>query len=298
MKKCLPASRWLRGFTLALLAWVGLGSAAWAQRALEPPSTVDTDCTRTVAPACLRSVQLPGAAGRLMYYASRPPGGEPATGPGAALVVVHGYSRNAEASFQAGVLATERAQRTPQTVVVAPVFQVVPGQAARCRSRGTPVVQRGEALWTCGGWAAGEASRGGDGRIGSMAALDALIAALKSQWPSLRTITLVGFSAGAQLVQRSIGWAADAPAGVRLRYVVAAPSSWLYFDPVRPQPQRAGRPVDWAACPAGSAFPGDCGIGLAVPADGAACPGYDRWKYGVRHLPANLGRSAADARAR
>lgn len=141
-------------------------------------------------------------------------------------------------------------------------------------------------------------SRGGGQPIGAFAALDALIAQLKRQWPSLRTVTLVGFSAGGQLVQRSIGFAADAPPGVQLRYVVAAPSSWLYWDLVRPQPQRGGQAVDWGACPPGAAFPGDCTLRVALPTAPAACPTYDRWKYGPRDLPSHLGRPVADARAR
>lgn len=253
-------------------------------------------CQRDADPTCLHRLSLPGGAGALAYYASASPGATVAP-PTEALVVIHGYSRNVRASFRAGLQAAEGAQRAGRTLVVAPAFQVVPAQAQRCQSRGTPDVAPGDALWTCGGWAEGALSRGGGAPVGAFAALDALIAELHRQWPSLRTITLAGFSAGAQLVQRSIGFAADAPPGVHLRYVVAAPSSWLYFDAVRPQPQQGGQSVDWAACGAGSAFPGDC-TWRFVPPTVATCPEANRWKYGLQNLPAHLGRTAAEARAR
>ena len=279
----------------------GLGALTGAQA--QPVARGDAltlgtaPCLRDADPACLHRLSLPGGAGALAYYASASPGAT-ATPPTEALVVIHGYSRNVRASFRAGLEAAERAQRADRTLVVAPVFQVVPAQAPRCQSRGTPDVAPSDALWTCGGWAEGALSRGGGAPVGAFAALDALIAELHRQWPSLRTITLAGFSAGAQLVQRSIGFAADAPPGVHLRYVVAAPSSWLYFDAVRPQPQQGGQSVDWAACGAGSAFPGDCGFRFAPPVSPVACPDADRWKYGLQNLPAHLGRTAAEARAR
>lgn len=283
------------------LGVLGVVAAALAQTAPhgEAPGAADLSaaCRRDAAPGCLHRLTLPSGAGALAYYASASPGGATAA-PTEALVVVHGYSRNVRASFRAGLEAAERAQRADRTLVVAPAFQVVPAQAQRCRSRGTPDVAPGDALWTCGGWAEGGLSRGGGALIGAFAALDALVAELHRQWPSLRTITLAGFSAGAQLVQRSVGFAADAPPGVHLRYVVAAPSSWLYFDAVRPVPQRGGQAADWATCGAGSAFPGDCTFRFAPPAVPAACPEADRWKYGLQGLPAHLGRTAAEARAR
>ena len=47
-----------------------------------------------------------------------------------------------------------------------------------------------------------------------------------------------------------------------LRFVIANPSSWVYFDSLRPQPD------------GGFAF-----------ADHTACPDVDEWKYGMRKLP-------------
>ena len=55
-------------------------------------------------------------------------------------------------------------------------------------------------------------------------------------------MTTTGFFAGGQMVQCHIGFAAMPPPRlVRLRYVVGSTSSWLHFDPGRPQPTREGQ---------------------------------------------------------
>ncbi|MEE1923021.1 hypothetical protein V0R50_12185 [Pseudomonas sp. 148P] len=229
------------------------------------------DCERAVGSDCLRAFDLPGAAGRLHYYSSRGPGEGM---PQAALVVLHGHPRDAGRSFAAGLEATQAAGQLPDTLVIAPLYQV--GDAARCHSPGVPAARAGDALWTCASWLAGEPSLGAH-PVSAFAALDALVVELVRQWPGLRQITLAGFSAGAQMLQHSIGFAAPPPAGVEVRYVIADPGSWLYFDPLRP-------------------VAGGAGYAFRQPAPG--CPGYDDWKYGTHALPAWLPRSAAEARAR
>ncbi|MFT4192254.1 MAG: hypothetical protein QM617_12115, partial [Comamonas sp.] len=153
------------------------------------------------------------------------------------------------------------------TLVVAPLFQVAAPAAARCTSPGVPAAQPGELLWTCASWQEGAPSAS-QPEVTAIGALDALVAHLAVQWPSLRQVTIAGFSAGAQLVQRAAGFMADPPAGIALRFVVADPGSWLSFD------------RDWPL------------------ADASTCPAARRWKYGIEGLPAWLGRDAATARAR
>ncbi|XXQ55294.1 hypothetical protein ACA040_004005 [Xenophilus aerolatus] len=287
----------LAGAALALTLVLGAlhAPAAGAQNTV---AAAEQPCEAAASDACLIGFDLPGAAGRLHYYASRSDTGSPEAGmaPTTALVVMHGHPRDANRSFDAGLRAARAAGRLGDTLVVAPLFQVGEADAARCRTRGVPVAEPGDALWTCGGWLEGAPSLGGR-PIGAFAALDALVAELHRRWPSLKTVTLAGFSAGAQMLQHGVGFAADPPAGLRLRYVIADPGSWLYFDPVRPVPQRDGQAVDWSACGSGAAFPGGCEFALQPP-DAAACPGHDRWKYGTGSLPAALGRDAAPARAR
>lgn len=229
--------------------------------ALRASTVFAADCQAGASDACFFALQAP--AGRLHYYASLPPGEGTPT---AALIAVHGHSHDANKTFDAALLAARREDALGRTLVLAPLFQVDPDKAGKCRTAGVPEAQAGDLLWSCSSWMEGGLAKGTD--WGSFAALDALLAEVHHQWPGVKTITVSGFSAGGQMVQHYIGFAAAPPVGVALRYVVADPGTWLYFDPVRPDAHA-------------SAF----------------CPGVDRWKYGIEQLPAHLTRDAAAVRA-
>jgi hypothetical protein len=212
------------------------------------------------------------------------------------LLALHGHPRDANKTFDAALLAVTRAGAVDQTLVVAPVFQVDARQAPKCQTSGVPAAQTGDLLWTCQSWMEGGAAGNGQEGMSSFAAMDALVAELARQWPSLRSITIAGFSAGAQMVQHYIGFAAALPAGSpAVRYVVSDPGTWLYFDTVRPQPARNGLAADWATCSGGPDFLGGCGMEFKAMA--AACSAANQWKYGTDSLPVLLGRSAVEARA-
>lgn len=281
----------------AARAWIV--ALAWALiQAVAAPSAGAVPASGACGPeACEQMLALPDDAGSLRYFSSLPPG----PGPTQALLVMHGHPRDAHRSLAAGMQAVSRAGRGDDTLVVAPLFQVAPDRAAHCHTPGEPAAQAGEALWTCSGWLEGGRSTGAHA-IGSFAALDALLQELVRRWPGLRTITLAGFSAGAQVLQRSVGFSAAFAdgRGPRLRYVIASPGSWLYLDALRPQLVRDGRAADWSACWAGHALAPGCTIRWAAPeaASQAACPGLDRWKYGLAAMPAHLQPLAAQVRSR
>src|SRR5262249_56900341 len=81
----------------------------------------------------------------------------------------------------------------------------------------------------------------------------------RSRFPRLETVILAGFSAGGQVVQRYAvvghGETALDAAGIRVRYVVSDPSSYLYFS--------AGRPVHDPSCARENAW--KYGFGADVP---------------------------------
>lgn len=92
---------------------------------------------------------------------------------------------------------------------------------------------------------------------------------------TLKTITVTGHSAGAQLVQR---YAAGTrlpdellARGIRTRFVVANPSSYLYFDADRPA------------------------AGLPPEALARACRRYNHYKYGLAGLNAYLADAGPEA---
>ncbi|MEI9988401.1 MAG: hypothetical protein WDM86_00035 [Rhizomicrobium sp.] len=202
-----------------------------------------------------------------------------------ALVVIHGYPRDANRTLDAGASAARRAGHASDTVVVAPLFQVAAPADKRCRYSGNPAAQLGDVLWSCASWLDGGLATGGG--TTSFQALDKVVAGLRERWPRLRTITVAGFSAGAQFVQRYVGFARP-PAGVHLRYVVSDPGTWLYFDQHRPAPQGG-----WTDCDSAS-----CRFAWRLVGASADCPRPNQWKYGTDGLPAVLGSSAREARAR
>jgi pimeloyl-ACP methyl ester carboxylesterase len=172
-----------------------------------------------------------------------------------ALILVHGRLRNAQTYLQSGIDAAEHAGVSANTLVIAPQFlnasdikrNHLDGQVLR---------------WNGNDWMAGEPSTG-PGQISSYGALDQIIKHLgnRTLFPALKEIVVAGHSGGGQVVQRFALTGHDHPTlkneGIRLRYVVANPSSYAYFSRQRP-----------------------------VQFDTASCPGFNDWKYGLQHLPA------------
>ena len=175
-----------------------------------------------------------------------------------ALIIVHGRLRNAQTYLQSGIDAAEHAGVGGSTLVIAPQFL---NQADVKRNHlGDEVVR-----WKGNDWMAGEASTG-PGQISSYGALDQIIKHLGNRklFPALKEIVVAGHSGGGQVVQRFALTGHDHPLlnteGIRLRYVVANPSSYAYFSPQRP-----------------------------VKFDAASCPGFNDWKYGMQNLPGYVG---------
>jgi pimeloyl-ACP methyl ester carboxylesterase len=179
-----------------------------------------------------------------------------------AIIVIHGALRNAEGSFttmqQAMTLAGEAGH---QVLIVAPQFLSEVDAARYPIPLDVPV-------WSVDGWKEGDLSEirrddSTDRRVSSFAVLDALLQMLsdRQQWPALHMVVLAGHSAGGQFVQR-YAVAGRAPTmlshrGIHTRFVVANPSSYLYFDKRRPTEH-----------------------GFA-PFPQTRCHGFDRYKYGL-----------------
>ena len=175
-----------------------------------------------------------------------------------ALIIVHGRLRNAQTYLQSGIDAAAHAGVGGSTLVIAPQFL---NQADVKRNHLDDQVLR----WKGNDWMAGEASTG-PRQISSYGALDQIIKHLgnRTLFPALKEIVVAGHSGGGQVVQRFALTGHDHPLlnteGIRLRYVVANPSSYAYFSPQRP-----------------------------VKFDIANCPGFNDWKYGMQNLPDYVG---------
>jgi hypothetical protein len=99
------------------------------------------------------------------------------------------------------------------------------------------------AYWSRNGWPIGHLSRNDDElprdvRVSSFTVVDELVQRARSIFPNLETITLAGFSAGGQFMNRYAGGnrqdEALRAAGLDVSYIVASPSSYMYLSEERP----------------------------------------------------------------
>jgi pimeloyl-ACP methyl ester carboxylesterase len=246
---------WPSLFGLALLA-VGLSSNAWSANTASQKARLD-EPVKQVADQRL-PIDTPDGKGELPVYADR---AIDAAAPDVTkvLIIVHGTLRNADAYYATGEeVVTTAGDLADGAMIVAPQFLIRPDVTAFSLSAQT-------LAWTQNGWKGGEAALQ-PAPISSFSALDALLRhfADRRLYPSLNTIIVMGHSAGAQLVQRYavVGREAEdlTNAGISVRYLVANPSSYIYFDDERP------------------ALP-DQSAGLA------SCPKATQWRYGLEGAP-------------
>lgn len=190
-----------------------------------------------------------------------------------AMITIHGVERAADTTRTIAETARANSKLDPESVLlIEPQFLDDFDVAAQSLPAET-------LHWSRTSWESGDDAHG-PAPISSFAALDAILARLadRASFPSLKTVVVVGHSGGGQLVQRYAvagrGDGALTKAGIHLRYVVANPSSYVYFSPERPT---------------------DDGFAMF---DAAACPAYNRWKYGMIGLPTYLaGQDAASLEA-
>jgi hypothetical protein len=198
--------------------------------------------------------------GRLLFHASRR---IDALGPGIErlLVVVHGALRDSDRYFDHARRAAAAGEASSFALIVAPQFLADVDHAARA------VAPVGTLYWGVEGWKGGEPALG-PAQISSFTAMDCLLQELtapnrlrdsKKRDSKKLVVVIVGNSAGGQFVNRyaAVGQAPDvlAQRGIPVRFIIANPSTYLYFDHARP---------------------------VKVP-DGT---GINRWRYGFDEAPA------------
>jgi pimeloyl-ACP methyl ester carboxylesterase len=175
-----------------------------------------------------------------------------------AVLVLHGRLRNADVYFRSARTAQAAAGDAGQAAIMI-VPQFLAGIDIDAYHLPSDTLR-----WTLEGWEGGDAALGPTS-ASSFDALDAILAKLADRniFANLKQVVVAGHSGGAQVVQRYAiagkGEAALAARGIAVRYVVANPSSYAYFDSVRPEPSIA-----------------------------ASCARYNDWKYGMDARPAYL----------
>lgn len=174
------------------------------------------------------------------------------------IIVIHGVARNADEYFDYIVKAAEMEQATDKTLILAPHFKI-----------DSDPREADELFWT-DSWKFGDKSADSNNQVGisSYQVIDEILESLwaSGRFPSVKQITIAGHSAGGQFVTR---YAAGSPFPDRhpmvLSYVVANPSSYLYFSPKR-----------W-----------DDREGFVLPDN--SCPDYNSYPYGLNRLNSYMG---------
>jgi pimeloyl-ACP methyl ester carboxylesterase len=171
-----------------------------------------------------------------------------------AVILLHGKGRNVD-DYYNGLLraASEAGAASEHSILIAPQF--LDEHDVEDHHLGREIVRWHTGRWEAGGPAIGPAP------VSAYDVLDAMLEHLadKSLFPNLKEIVLAGHSAGAQAVQRYavVGTAAAqiAAQGIHVRFVIANPSSYLYFTDFRPTPPAVG------------------------------CSDWNLWKYGIAYAP-------------
>src|SRR5262245_216243 len=205
-------------------------------------------------------VKTPSSSGMLPLYLSRE-WNEPQPDVTRAVIIFHGRLRDANVYYRSAREALAAAGGIASTTLL-----IVPQFLAEADVTAHGLAQN-ILRWRWGSWMAGEPARA-PAAISSFAAVDAVLLRLAERgvFPNLAHVVLAGHSGGAQLVQRyAVVGRADRVllnAGFKVRYVVANPSSYLYFNNDRPTPE-----------------------GGFASFKSASCPNFNRWKYGWPGAP-------------
>jgi hypothetical protein len=192
------------------------------------------------------------------------------------LVIVIQGDRRRPADYLAAMLDSAEATDVDDALVLAPHFRVA-------EELGEDERDTGAAYWSSSGWKEGGLTRTAPfdrpWRLSSFTVVDSLIAAViaTGHWPGITDVVLVGHSAGGQFEQLfAAGTRIDqalAAARLRFSFVVANPSSYLYLNADR-------------LSAASDAF------AELTPAQLAACPEADRYKYGLHGRNAYMSSSS------
>jgi len=190
-----------------------------------------------------------------------------------AVIVIHGMNRTAPNYHARVVQAATTAGVADQCIIIAPQFPVLEDIESHGLEDEAP-------YWRSGGWKIGDRSRNAlrhprPVRVSSFAVVDHVVQNLADagRFAALTHIVVAGHSAGGQFVNR---YAAgnqvepSLPERCNVRYVVANPSSYLYFNEERALPG------------------GDDEFGVPEAGAVATCPFYNRYRYGLGSLNAYM----------
>jgi pimeloyl-ACP methyl ester carboxylesterase len=228
----------------------------------------------TATAACTEWVVLAGGPGRSLVYRtySLDSRNEAIT---RVLVSIHGAGRDADNYFRSTLAAAFLAGALENTLVVSP--RMASNDGGGCKD----ALGQNEISWNCNSWRSGGPSLT-NANVTSFDFLDEILrkVARKDVFPNLKSIVVVGHSAGGQVVNRyEMANLVHEKLGVPVTYIVANPSSYAYPDSERPTPAAyditAHAPGYIPALPPNAAA-------YRPFSDARNCSTFDRWPYGMR----------------
>ncbi len=180
------------------------------------------------------------------------------------VVIVHGAGLNAKKSFSTGSrIVNELGESTNKYMVIAPQFL----EGIKPEEKGLLFWGR---QWRSGGVSLSEELNEGLPRVSSYEVMDKLIGFVTESNSNIHQIILLGHSAGGQFVSRYAAISNHHEdlknKGVSIFYIVANPSSYLYFDATRYQ------------------FDSNGEILIKAKDELANCESYNEYKYGLENL--------------
>lgn len=253
------------------LACAGLALALGASTASAVTAPTGTTSQPMTATVTLRSAELSGDGGAVtLGYCGNAPIDQANVAVRRIVVIVHGDSRQVCDAAKAATTSASLAGVSASTLVVAPYFITADDAGAKTAPN---------AYWSDSGWKVGSSSLTSPlprtAIISSFAAMDQVLAQLSvtQRFPSADKIVVAGHSAGGQFVNRYAATTKlDPSLGIRRTYVVANPSSYLYFAKTRP--------VNGT-------------LQTLTSSQVSACSGYNRYKYGLDRLNAYASASSS-----
>ncbi|MCB9232366.1 MAG: T9SS type A sorting domain-containing protein [Bacteroidia bacterium] len=183
------------------------------------------------------------------------------------VILIHGTTRTATDQY---VYISDAAQMVPgaadSCLLLVPQFLTEDDISGAGVGADFPFWDNGSRGWKTGYPSDSTAAHPRSLRVSSYALIDTLIQRVLANCPNLRTVVVAGHSGGGQFVNR---YSCANPMeglqtpGVAFRYVVANPSTYLYFTPERPVGRKG---LDFA---------------IPKPKIQEKCPHWDRYKFGI-----------------
>ena len=177
-----------------------------------------------------------------------------------AVIVIHGANRNADDYYNSIYNNASDLDVLSETIIIAPQF-LITADLNHWHPSTEFAFWSGTTPWSSGGLSNFTNEHPRDYEISSYTIMDSLIAHLLTIYPNIQDIALAGNSAGGQFVNRYAA-GSDQYAERKIRYIVSAPSSYVYMDEYRYREYLF--PINWE-----------------LPEN---CVGYNDYKYGLDDL--------------